>query len=83
MFADKLVASQNIYKMQEEIALLSKNFNSKVEKIFIAKINLYIVNILLKFVSFLSKWNIFFLSPHLHPFHKLVHFYKFDICVCI
>ena len=40
MFADKLVASQNIYKTQEEIALLSKKFYSKVEKIFIAKINL-------------------------------------------
>ena len=60
MFADKLVASQNIYKMQE-IALLSKN--SKVEKIFITKINLYIVNILLKFLSFLSKWNFFSKSP--------------------
>lgn len=40
MFADKLVASQNIYKTQEEIALLSKKFYSEVEKIFVAKINL-------------------------------------------
>lgn len=32
MLTDKLVASQNIYKMQEELALLSKNFNSGVKK---------------------------------------------------
>lgn len=33
MFADKLVAGQSIYKMQEKFILLSNNFNSGVKEI--------------------------------------------------